>query len=119
YFDILEEHSKQPGPEDRRILQQHVDEALLVVPDEELPAGSASGPMIARWWREQDPFPATPANERLEEHLERVAYAHATYAGDDPLGIDDRGKIFIRLGPPEKERTIKIPEIVEAFDFQY
>ncbi|WP_420454226.1 hypothetical protein [Rubrivirga sp.] len=54
-----------------------------------------------------DPAPATPENERLTEHLTRLAVAHRLYALDDaPLGLDPRGEVYLRLGPPDGHRTI-------------
>ena len=60
-----------------------------------------AGAVLARWWRSKDPLPATARNERLEKHLERVAYAEATYRYRQGLrGFDDRGRIYVQLGPP-------------------
>ena len=64
---------------------------------------------ITLWWRKQDNLPATPLNERLEEHLRRVTYAHNKFSNKrDPRGLDDRGEIFIRLGEPSKSEEIEL-----------
>ncbi|MEM8484381.1 MAG: GWxTD domain-containing protein [Bacteroidota bacterium] len=57
------------------------------------------------WWRSKDPAPATRNNELLEEHLERVAYAMANYRFRDQF--DDRGAVYIRLGPPTRTTSIQ------------
>ncbi len=58
---------------------------------------------IALLWRKRDPNPATKVNERLIEHLARVAFAdlHFTVARlDRPGSKTDRGEVYIRYGRP-------------------
>lgn len=63
--------------------------------------GPEHGPDLAAWWRAQDPDPATSQNERVIEHLRRVQHAKTNYdCADCPAGYDDRGKVYVRLGPP-------------------
>ena len=57
------------------------------------------GDLIRRFWNRHDPAPLTAANERLVEHYRRVAYARENYARDT-FPWDDRGKVYIRFGPP-------------------
>ncbi len=74
-----------------------------------LPEGA--GARLAAWWRSRDPLPATPRNERLIEHLERVAHATKTFGHPlAPLGFDDRAKIYIRLGPPTRTTAVMIDQ---------
>ncbi|WP_457653682.1 GWxTD domain-containing protein [Rhodocaloribacter sp.] len=63
-----------------------------------------AGARLLAWWRSRDPAPATEANEALLAHLERLAHALRRYhtAG----GFDDRGRVYIRLGPPAHITTI-------------
>lgn len=70
---------------------------------------AASGSRVAAWWRRQDPVPATVPNERLQEHLKRVAYARRAFQTNGQL--DDRGFIYIRLGPPSRKTTIRFNSI--------
>lgn len=63
-----------------------------------------AGAYLVTWWRGQDPLPATAENERVEEHLERVAYARQHYRERERP--DDRGRIYIRLGEPYKKASI-------------
>jgi GWxTD domain-containing protein len=57
---------------------------------------------LARFWRRRDPTPATPENERLAEHFQRLAEARQRYSSTvDPRGYDDRGMILVRYGPPD------------------
>ncbi len=77
------------------------------------------GARIVRWWRSQDDLPATPSNERLGEHLARVAHALRAYAApDDPRGYDDRGEVYVRLGPPDRVAEIAIDAGIVAFDLR-
>lgn len=71
-----------------------------------LPPGA--GQRIERWWRWKDPYPATEANERLQEHLTRVAYAFERYSRkDDDHRLDDRGRVYVRYGPPNRSRDFQ------------
>lgn len=62
---------------------------------------------IKRFWIEKDPTPSTDTNERLLEHWERIAYARDHFARNrsSPYGTDDRGTIYVRFGPPDKEQA--------------
>lgn len=59
----------------------------------------------ARWeafWKELDPDPSTPENEKLAEFLERVRVAADRYAArGQPGWRTDRGKVYIRYGEPD------------------
>ena len=67
-----------------------------------------AGQRIERWWRWKDPYPATEANERLQEHLKRVSYAFERYSRkDDDHRLDDRGQVYVRYGPPNRSREFQ------------
>ena len=92
---------------------------LLDAPDLNLPPGA--GERFISWWRRQDPLPASEANERLLEHVQRVQHAEAHFTSTErPTGFDDRGEIYVRYGRPERERIITFddPEFVDKiYDF--
>ena len=70
---------------------------------------------VAAWWRGRDPLPATPQNERVVTHLVRVRQANDRYAErSSPTGLDGRGEVFVRLGIPDRVRTVAF----DAADFQ-
>lgn len=73
---------------------------------------SMAGETLVGWWRSQDPLPATNRNERLQEHLLRVDHARDRYASAGRL--DDRGKIFIRLGKPHDTTQVRLSPAAEA-----
>lgn len=122
YLDLLTQLDRPLAPSEDAILRKHVLALLLVLPEAErealaldedfaeadlqsLPEGT--GQRLAQWWRQQDGFPATENNERLEEHLRRVALASERYGWkEDPRGFDDRGAIYVRLGLPSRSTTL-------------
>ncbi len=59
---------------------------------------------IRKFWRRNDPIPATFENERLIEHWERIAYARKNFekAETTIYGTDDRGLIYVKYGLPDK-----------------
>jgi len=71
---------------------------------------SGAGARLLTWWRSRDPAPGTRNNEALEAHLERFAYAFRYYRRDG--GFDDRGMVYIRLGPPSRKTSVKFDRTV-------
>ena len=72
---------------------------------------------IQAWWRQQDPLPASPANERMIEHVRRVDYALGHFAcGSCLSGYDARGEVYVRFGPPERETVVQFddPLLIDA-----
>ena len=58
---------------------------------------------LRSFWQSMDPSPSTDVNERLVEHVLRMSQADRRfYPGRGRQGSDtDRGRIFVRLGPPD------------------
>ncbi len=55
---------------------------------------------LGLFWRQQDPTPTTPVNERKLEHYRRVNYAIQNFSeGRTPW--DARGDVYIRFGHPD------------------
>jgi len=63
------------------------------------------GEYIAYWWTKLDPDPVTIENERLIEHFMRVKFAKTFYSSPLIPGYDDRGKIYVKYGPPDRTFT--------------
>ncbi len=55
---------------------------------------------IARYWRAYNPNPLLEQNDRLLDHIRRVAYARKNFSSYHPPYIDDRGKYYIKYGKP-------------------
>lgn len=122
YLSILGRVGSEIRPHEQTIADLYVRQMIFLLPDELQrrvvdafvePKGkvvyeSRAGEMLEKWWRSQDPMPATLWNERIAEHLERVTEAEVSYASSDsPSGFDDRGKLYVRLGPPSKVERIR------------
>lgn len=122
YFDLLRQAGAPLSEADREVVRTHLAALAFVLPpslrqktglpepsDKEAapPLDALSADAAAHWiawWQGQDPLPVTAANERLEEHLERFAYARRHYHAGGRF--DDRGRIYLRLGPPYKQTTV-------------
>lgn len=65
---------------------------------------SELGQQVIAFWKRLDPTLDTPYNERLMEHWHRIAYAQDEFErrSSSPYGTDDRGEIYVRLGPPDE-----------------
>jgi len=61
--------------------------------------------VIRKFWIKKDLTPATPLNERLTEHWERIAYARQNFKRSkrSPYGTDDRGTIYVQFGEPDRK----------------
>ncbi len=57
---------------------------------------------IDEFWLRRDPTPNTIENERQEEHYERILYSNEHFACALQGWQTDRGKIYIRYGPPDE-----------------
>ena len=57
---------------------------------------------IEQFWLRRDPTPDTPENEYKEEYYRRIAYANEHYASGIPGWKTDRGRIYIKFGPPDE-----------------
>lgn len=72
---------------------------------------------LTKYWRARDPDPISILNERLLEHFYRVAYSKNHFRTVlSPLGFDDRGKVYIRWGPPEEKYSDPMPVLNPSFD---
>ncbi|RMD95463.1 MAG: GWxTD domain-containing protein [Calditrichaeota bacterium] len=65
---------------------------------------------LLRFWRHNDPTPATLVNERYVEHCKRLAYARKHFRSPQPRGYDDRGVIYLRYGPPDDKYVSNLGE---------
>jgi GWxTD domain-containing protein len=57
---------------------------------------------VDEFWKKRDPDPSTEVNEFKEEYFRRLEIANALFKeGTTPGWLQDRGRIYIILGPPE------------------
>jgi len=92
-------------------LGQNIDDSLTLLGyiasrSEMEPIKEAKGAERKRlwleFWRKRDPYPETPENEFLIEFFERVSYANENFSSLQPGWKTDRGRIYIRRGPPDQ-----------------
>jgi GWxTD domain-containing protein len=57
---------------------------------------------VEQFWERRDPTPVTAENEFKEEHYRRIAYANKHWAAGKPGRQTDRGRIYIKFGPPDE-----------------
>lgn len=67
-------------------------------------AGSGDpGSLLLRAFKRLDPSPADPTNEFIYRFFQRTKYAREKFGDNlNPRGYDDRGDIFVKLGPPSR-----------------
>ncbi len=54
------------------------------------------------FWKSRDPNLVDAVNERLIEHYRRVQFAKVYYKKTRPPYFDDRGLVYVRMGPPDR-----------------
>ncbi len=57
---------------------------------------------IEQFWGRRDETPGTSYNEFKEEHYRRIKYSNEQYAAGFPGWQSDRGKMYIKFGPPDQ-----------------
>lgn len=121
YLRFLRQLDRRPPAEmGQAVVRRPLREVAVVLPEHiqartgltvnprtleiEMDRTANAGEVLAAWWRGQDPLPATRQNERVREHLRRVAYARTHYTHEGQM--DDRGKVYIRYGKPRRDVSI-------------
>ncbi|MEX0890797.1 MAG: GWxTD domain-containing protein [Gemmatimonadota bacterium] len=73
----------------------------------------AQGRFLARYFSRLDLGPATPEHELYEEFRDRVAFVEREYAEKDigrPGIHTDRGRIYLRYGPPDERLLLPVTQ---------
>lgn len=97
------------------VLEKEFEIAALTMPNETADAFKKlpwyeKKRFLLRYWRDQDPYPVSLANERLIEHMRRIMYSRDAFRTiEGRHGFDDRGKVYIRWGQPEDRWARSIP----------
>ncbi len=71
------------------------------------------------FWARRDPNPETPENEFLMEFFERVRYANVNFSYFGPGWKTDRGRIYIRRGPPDSIEARPVSASGPAYEVWY
>lgn len=70
-----------------------------------LPPSERPG-FIEEFWKKRDPDPGTEENEFKTEYYNRIEEANLLFKqGSTPGWLQDRGRVFITLGPPTNRET--------------
>jgi GWxTD domain-containing protein len=107
---LLSSEAPRPAELDRRAVEAQLFLTGAGYADwQRLPAGERVA-MMRRFWRSQDPNPATRENEVYDEFRRRYELAQERYTGFRPGALTDRGRILIRYGEPDEIRAEVMPE---------
>ena len=60
---------------------------------------------IEEFWKRRDPDPDTEFNEFKEQYYSRIEEANKLFQGVKPGWLQDRGRIYVLLGPPDQRIT--------------
>lgn len=75
---------------------------------------------LAAFWRERDPTPGTQRNEAKEDFFQRVEQANRQYSlGIRPGWRTDRGRIYIKYGPPDEVERHPFEPDYRAYEVWY
>jgi GWxTD domain-containing protein len=70
-----------------------------------IPAGDRKA-FVDEFWKKRDPWPITDANEFKDQYFARIAEAnHLFTEAAEPGWLQDRGRVYILLGPPTNRIT--------------
>jgi GWxTD domain-containing protein len=84
----------------RYIITKQERERFLAIPPGERKA------FIEEFWKKRDPTPGTEANEFKDQYFTRIAEANRLFTdGAGPGWLQDRGRVYILLGPPTNRIT--------------
>ena len=83
----------------RYIVTQKERKIFLELPDSE------KREFQEEFWSRRDPDPYTGENEFKEEYFRRIDEANRLFHGGRPGWLQDRGRIYILLGPPTERHT--------------
>jgi len=100
---------KQLDPESREFLSKV---RYIITKDERaafvrLPAEERK-PFIEEFWKKRDPDPETEENEYQTAYFQRIEEANRIFnegGGSEPGWLQDRGRIYILIGPPDYRET--------------
>src|SRR5262249_29117814 len=102
---------KRSGDKDKVYKEWPNNDVKWIITDEErkayltLTTDDEREAFIERFWLHRDPDPDTPENEYKDEYYRRLAYADEHFTSGIPGRNTDRGRIYIRFGPPDGIET--------------
>jgi GWxTD domain-containing protein len=109
-------------------LEKNIDDTLVLLSyiasrSEIEPIKQATGAERKRlwlgFWKKRDTYPETPENEFLIEFFGRVGYANENFSSIQPGWKTDRGRIYIRRGPPDQVESRPFSPSGPAYEVWY
>jgi GWxTD domain-containing protein len=96
----LDDESAEFYSKVRYIITKEERETFLRISPADRPA------FIKEFWERRDPKPGTEINEFKEEYFARIEDANRLFRqGSTPGWLQDRGRTYITLGPPDNRET--------------
>lgn len=96
----LDSESREFLSKVRYIITKGEKEMFLKLPQTKRPE------FIEEFWKKRDPDPETEKNEFKETYFKRIEEANFLFRdGNEPGWLQDRGRIYILLGPPTTRET--------------
>jgi GWxTD domain-containing protein len=92
----------------RYIITKKERKVFLNLPEYERPA------FIEEFWKSRDPDPDTDQNEYKDEYFKRIDEANHLFKEGSPGWLQDRGRVYILLGPPWERQTF--PRGINFYD---
>jgi len=83
----------------RYIIAKKERKVFLNLPESERKA------FMEEFWKSRDPDPETEENEYKDEYFKRIDEANHIFKEGSPGWLQDRGRIYILLGPPWERQT--------------
>jgi len=84
------------------------EDVVYIISDEEraaferLQTDAERQHFVEQFWERRNPAPGSAENTYKEEHYRRIAYANSHFAAGKPGWETDRGRIYIKYGPPDE-----------------
>ena len=95
----LDPESKEFISKVRHIITRKERKVFLNLPEAERKA------FIEEFWKSRDPDPETEENEYKAEYFRRIDEANRLFKEGSPGWLQDRGRVYILLGPPWERQT--------------
>jgi GWxTD domain-containing protein len=108
YKKNLDPESREFISKVRYIITKKERKVFLNLPESERKA------FIEEFWKSRDPDPDTEENEYKDEYFKRIDEANHLFKEGSPGWLQDRGRIYVLLGPPWERQTF--PRGVNFYD---
>jgi len=106
----LDPESKEFYSKVRYIITKQERKIFLRLPAEERPE------FIEDFWKRRDPDPFTEVNEFKDQYFRRIEEANELFRGVRPGWLQDRGRVWILVGPPDSRLQYPIGRFSRPYE---